>query len=81
MKRINKKTTRVLIAYLLGNGVQIILQTLARNTYMDRPILFCMASGFLMFVAVCAGVILATSEKPWGKTYADYAAMTDLHDD
>ena len=81
MKRISKRTMRVLIAYLMGNGVQIILQTLAKNTWMDRPILFCIASGFLVFIAIVAGVTLATADNSRLKTYADYAAQIDLHDD
>lgn len=79
-KRISRRTAKVLIAYLLGNCVQIILHTLAANNYMMRPILFCIAAGFLVFLAVVSGVTLANSENPRRmKTYAEYAEEEEVN--
>lgn len=67
------KTAKVLVAYVLGNAVQIVLHALAKNTYMARPILFCAAAGFLVFAAVVFGAVLSAGEnKQSGKHYAEY---------
>lgn len=70
-----KATGRVICAFVVGQVVQIILALLAKVSYMDRPILFCIAAGFLILVAVGAGmrlVMLEAKEKA-AKTYQDYA--------
>ena len=72
-----KKTAKYLIAYIAGNIVQIILNALAKNTYMMHPIWFCIAAGFLVLAAIMGGVILSNSEKETvkKKSYADYAKI------
>jgi hypothetical protein len=79
----NKKTVKVMTAYLLGNIVQIILQIVAKVSYMSRPILFCVAAGFLVVIAVVAGISLADSnrEPERQKSYREYAEEAGLSED
>lgn len=64
---------KVLIAFVAGQFVQVIAHLIAKTNYMQRPVLFCIAAGFLVFVAVLAGVILGKDDKPKKKSYKDYA--------
>ena len=65
------KTTKLLLAYLLGNAVQVLLHLLAKNTYMMRPILFCIAAGVVVFALILFGVAISkTEQKP--RHYAEY---------
>lgn len=79
----NKKTVKVMTAYLLGNLMQIVLQILAKVSYMSRPILFCIAAGFLVVIAVVAGISLADSnrEPERQKSYREYAEEAGLNED
>lgn len=79
----NKKTVKVMTAYLLGNLMQIVLQILAKVSYMSRPILFCIAAGFLVVIAVVAGISLADSnrEPERQKSYREYAEEAGLSED
>jgi 5-bromo-4-chloroindolyl phosphate hydrolysis protein len=79
----NKKTAKVMAAYLLGNIMQIVLQILAKVSYMSRPILFCIAAGFLVVIAVVAGISLADSnrEPEKQKSYREYAEEAGLSED
>lgn len=79
----NKKTVKVMTAYLLGNLMQIVLQVLAKVSYMSRPILFCIAAGFLVVIAVVAGISLADSnrEPERQKSYREYAEEAGLNED
>lgn len=71
----NKKTAKVMAAYVLGNVLQIVLMLLAKVSYMSKPILFCAAAGFLVFIAVVAGITLADSnrEPEHVKSYREWA--------
>lgn len=75
----NKKTAKVMAAYILGNAIQIILAILAKVSYMSKPILFCIAAGFLVVIAVVAGITLADSEKSLAheKSYKEWADGRD----
>lgn len=77
----NKKTAKVMAAFIIGQIVQVICHVLAKVAYMNRPVLFCIAAGFLITVAVIAGITLADSEKQptHQKTYAEWAEQEDLH--
>lgn len=79
----NKKTAKVMAAYLLGNIMQIVLQILAKVSFMSRPILFCTAAGFLVVIAVVAGISLADSnrEPERQKSYREYAEEAGLNED
>lgn len=79
----NKKTAKVMAAYILGNAIQIILAILAKVSYMSRPILFCIAAGFLVVIAVVAGISLADSnrEPERQKSYREYAEEAGLNED
>lgn len=70
-----KKVCKVLVAFLVGEAVQIVLQLVAVVNFMRNPVLFCGAAGFLVFVAVFAGARLGVrdGEKDAGKSYRDYA--------
>lgn len=71
----SKNITRAILAYILGNVVQIILALVAKVSYMDRPILFSAAAGFLVLVAVMAGMrlVMQDAKETRPKTYQDYA--------
>jgi len=79
----NKKTAKVMAAYLLGNIMQIVLQILAKVSYMSKPILFCIAAGFLVVIAVVAGITLADSnrEPERQKSYREYAEEAGLDEE
>lgn len=66
-----KKSTKLLIAFILGQAVQVILHAVSMNFWENRRILFCCAAGLLMAVAVFAGVMITKEEKPL--TFEDYA--------
>lgn len=70
-----KMVGRVLIAFLVGEAVQIVLQIVAEVNLMRHPVWFCGAAGFLVFVAVFAGARLGVRDglKDSRKTYRDYA--------
>lgn len=72
-----KKSTKLLIAFILGQAVQVVLHAVSMNFWENRRILFCCAAGFLVAVAVFAGVMITKEEKPL--TYEDYAnGKTDI---
>lgn len=66
-----KKAIKYLLWFVAGQFVQIILQIVANNNYMHRPVLFCSAAGFLLTVCVFAGAYI-TREKE-SLSYLDYA--------
>lgn len=69
------KTIKFLLAYLLGNAVQILLHLVSKNTYMMRPVLFCIAAGVLIFALILFGAGIGGNEsKP--KHYAEYAEVS-----
>lgn len=65
-----KKSTKLLIAFILGQAVQVILHAVSMNFWENRRILFCCAAGFLVAVAVFAGVCITKEET---LTFEDYA--------
>lgn len=74
----SNKTTKVMAAFVIGQIVQVILHILAKVSYMNRPVLFCISAGFLILIAVIAGVALADSEKePAHRTYKDWAKIPE----
>lgn len=65
---------RVILAFIAGQVVQIILSVVAKNCFMLRPILFCGAAGFLVLVAVFAGIKIGLrDEVKVPKSYDYYA--------
>lgn len=69
-----KQSGRILGAFIIGQAVQIILALLAKVSFMSRPILFGIAAGFILTVAVVAGMrVILLQEKERPKTYQDYA--------
>lgn len=68
-----KKSTKLLIAFILGQAVQVVLHAVSMNFWENRRILFCCAAGFLVAVAVFAGVCITKDEKPM--SYEDYARI------
>ena len=65
------RTTKYLVAYLLGNAVQVLLHTVADFNYMRRPILFCISAGVIVFALVLFGVAIIKGEtKP--RHYSEY---------
>lgn len=69
----SKNCCRVFLAFFIGQVAQLVFATVAKVSYMSKPILFCSAAGFILLVAVFAGVKLAMTEKPTEKSYLDYA--------
>jgi len=65
----SKKAGRCLLWFTVGQIVQILLNVLSRGNGSEHPLAFCGSAGFLILVAVFAGVRLATVEEnrlPWG---------------
>lgn len=75
-----KKCKQSLLWYVAGMVVQIIAQILAKNNYMIHPVLFCLAAGFLIFVALGVGMFVAGEDVPVKeepKPYSYYAEKED----
>lgn len=71
----SKNIKRAVAAYILGNIVQIILAVVDKVSWMDKPILFCAAAGFLVLVAIVAGMrlVIQDEKETRPKSYMDYA--------
>lgn len=69
------KNTKIILAFVAGQFVQVVAHILSKVSYMNKPVLFCVAAGFLILVAVVSGMYLGvqeeTAKKP--KSYKDYA--------
>lgn len=78
----NKKTAKVMAAFVLGQAVQIVLAILAKVSFMSRPILFCASAGVLILIAVVSGITLADSnrEPEHVKSYREYAEELNTDD-
>lgn len=68
-----KKSTAIMLAFVLGQGVQIVCHAVALNLWEYRQIPFCLAAGFLVAVAVFAGVNIARGDEGKPMTYLDFA--------
>ena len=72
-------TSKILIAYTLGQSTQLVIHGMALNFNMwnDRQIPFCIAAGFVILFAVISGVFISEdrSEKKAAhekKSYSEY---------
>lgn len=74
-----KSSTKILVAFLVGQITQIIIQGMCISFSMwdNRRIAFSVAAGLIIFAAVLAGVRIAARETAAAhqehKSYADYA--------
>ena len=59
----SNKCKKYLVWFIAGQVVQVIANLLAKTNYMARPILFCVAAGFIMLVAIGAGMYVAEKEE------------------
>ena len=68
-------TAKLMTAFVIGQIVQIAINLIVTVNLMRFPVLCCAAAGFLVTVAVVAGIALSNSEveKPKQLTYRDYA--------
>lgn len=74
---IKSGTTKILAAVTVGQFIQLILNILSRVAWMQNPVLFCLAAGFLVTVAVLSGVYLQQKEggqPAHTRTYRDHAS-------
>lgn len=73
----SKRTTAIMSAFIMGQIVQLILAVLAKVSFMSKPILFCIAAGFLVVIAVVSGIVLESdngkTKHEKAKSYKDYA--------
>lgn len=82
-----KKTTGILVAYLLGQVTQLVIHgmCLSFNMWSNRQIPFCTAAGFIILFAVIAGVYISKpQDEPKHKekkSYLDWAKIPGLKDD
>ena len=77
----SNKCKKYLAWFIAGQAVQLIAHLLARVSWMNKPVLFCLAAGFLILVAVGVGMFVAGQEKQTPKSYRDWAEPeVDLHD-
>ena len=74
-----KKCKQSLVWFVAGMVVQIIAHMLAKSNYMVHPVLFCIAAGFLILVAVGTGMVVAGRDIPEQKpkSYMDYVKEED----
>lgn len=81
-KKMSSKTAKIMAAFIIGQIVQVVMHILARVWWMSSPVLFCVCSGFLVTMAVVAGITLAGTDKPkHGKAYSEWAEPgVDLHE-
>lgn len=74
-----KNSTKILIAFLIGQAVQVVIQGVEIGFAMwdNQRIGFSLAAGFLIFAAVLGGVRIAARETAAAhqehKSYSDYA--------
>ena len=59
----NKKTTGIIVAFIVGQITQLVIHgvELSVNMWANRQIPFCLAGGFVILVALMAGVMIASS--------------------
>lgn len=76
------KTGKLMLAFIIGQIVQVVMHILAMVWYMNSPVVFCVCSGFLLTVCVVVGITLAGADKPrHGKTCSEWAEPgVDLHE-
>lgn len=65
----SKNGVRILVAFVLGQCVQLVIHAVALNLWAHRQIPFCMAGGFVIFFAVLMGMRVAVKEskEEWGR--------------
>ena len=79
-----KNTGSIIIAFIIGQIVQLILALFAKVAFITSPLLFCMSAGFLILAAATTGVWIAQAEeraeeKRRPLSYSDYASMIGAH--
>ena len=72
------KAVKYLAWFVVGQAVQVVLAILAKVSYMSKPILFSVMAGFLITVAIIAGVKMV--EPPKQKSYREYAEEMNTDD-
>lgn len=73
------KAVKYLAWFLVGQTVQVILAVLAKVSFMSKPILFSVMAGFLITVAIIAGVKMVEPQKET-KSYKQYAEEMNTDD-
>lgn len=80
------RTLGVLLAFVLGQVVQLVLHgmVVSLNMWDNRRVIFCGAFGFVILVAVIAGVVIAgeqdeklKKEFEYEKAYEKYAEVPE----
>ena len=80
-KGMSRKTVKILVAFVLGQLVQIICHVVSMNFWDSQRIPFCAAGGFLVAVAVFAGAwISRQNEEPRHKSYKEWAEVPGVDD-
>lgn len=79
-----KHTSGIILAFVIGQVVQIVLALFAQVAFINRPILFSIFAGFLILAAATAGVLIASADENKDAkhsrrmTYQEYAdALTE----
>ena len=67
-----RRSAKLLIAFLLGQAVQLIVHSVALNLWEYRQIPFCASAGFLVAVAVFMGIRIAVKEDGSGRDDMNY---------
>lgn len=76
------KSLKILIAFVLGQLVQIICHIVSMNFWDNQRIPFCAAAGFLIAFAVFAGMWISrpSAEPEHVKSYKDWAKTPGADD-
>lgn len=54
----SKRAWRAVVWLLVGQFIQVVANVLAVNMYVRRPVLFCVAAGFLVTSAIVLGMLV-----------------------
>lgn len=57
------RTTQILLAFVLGQVLQLILQALSSKLVSANPLVVCIIIGVLVTLAFCVGITLANREQ------------------
>lgn len=88
--KMSLRTLGVLLAFVLGQAVQLVLHGMVVSLSMwdNRRVIFCAAFGFVILAAVIAGVVIAGDqdeklkrEFEGKKTYMEYAEASENIDE
>lgn len=74
------KTAKIILAFIVGQVVQLVLALFAQVAFINRPILFSLSAGFLILVAIAAGTWIAAADDSKDAKHARPLSYQDYAD-